>query len=87
MTDSTTDYALVGRLFDNGSGQIAFLVAGMGAAGTTAASEFITTARYMDVLTKRMPNAAKAKNLEAIISVPVVDSKPGVPRLEAAEAW
>lgn len=87
MTDSTTDYALVGRLFDNGSGQIAFLVAGMGAAGTTAASEFITTARYMDVLTKRIPNAAKAKNLEAIISVPVVDSKPGVPRLEAAEAW
>ena len=87
MPGSTKEYAIVGRLFDKGSGQIAVLVAGMGAAGTTAASEFITSSRYVDDLAKQVPKSLSTKNVEAVISVQVVDSRPGAPRLETVETW
>jgi hypothetical protein len=83
----TKDYAIVGRLSNGTSGQMSVVVAGLGAAGTTAASEFVTDARYTDTLTDRDSNALAAKNLEVLISVDVVDGKPGAPRVEALETW
>ncbi len=34
------DFAIVGRIFGNATGQISAVAAGLGAAGTTVASEF-----------------------------------------------
>ena len=84
---STKDYAIIGRLSDGTSGQISVLVAGMGAAGTTAASELVTSGDYMNDLARQIPNGFKTKNVEALISVQVVDSKPGAPHIEAVETW
>ena len=84
---STKDYAIVGRLSDGTSGQMSVVVAGMGAAGTTAASELVTSGDYMNYLVKQAPEGFRTKNLEAVISVQVVDSKPGAPHIESVELW
>lgn len=81
------DYAIVGRVLNVATGQISVVAAGLGAAGTTAASEFVTTNRDMDYLTKQIPKGSGSKNLEAVISVEVVGDTPGLPRLEAIEVW
>ena len=80
-------YAIIGRLTSATSGQISVVVAGLSAAGTTAASEFVTDPKYLDALAERVPNAFATKNLEAVISVQVIDSKPGAPIIEAVESW
>jgi hypothetical protein len=85
--DQKKDYAIVGRLSNGTSGQMTVVVAGMGAAGTTAASQFVTDSRYLDHLAQQIPKGRNTKNLEAIISVQVVDSRPGAPRLEVVEVW
>jgi len=59
----------------------------MAAAGTTAASEFVTSDRDMDYLAKETPNNSSTKNIEFLISVQVIDGKPGAPHIEAVEVW
>jgi len=83
----TKQYAIVGRVSNGTSGQISVVVAGLGAAGTTAASEFVTDARYMDLLERQVSKDLKSKNIEAVISVQVIDGRPGAPQIEAAEVW
>jgi len=81
------DFAIVARVFNNATGQITVVAAGLGAQGTTAASEFLTSRNYMDYLLRQTPTKAASKNIEAVISVPVVDNTPGAPHIEAVEVW
>jgi hypothetical protein len=87
VAGSTKDYAIVARLSDATSGQMSFVVAGIGAAGTTAASELVTSGDYMKYLASQVPNDFRSKNLEAVVSVQVVDSKPGAPHIDSIETW
>jgi hypothetical protein len=84
---SSRDFAIVGRVFNPATGQVCFIVAGLNAAGTTAASEFVTSPRYMEYLKSVLPTMSDSKSLEAVISVEVIDGRPGAPHIEAAEAW
>jgi hypothetical protein len=81
------DYAVIGRVSNPATGQISFIIAGLNAAGTTAASEFVTSPRYMEYLEAAVPNIPAAKNIEAVISVQVIDGRPGAPHLEAVDSW
>jgi hypothetical protein len=81
------DYALIGRILNPATGQDSFIIAGLNAAGTTAASDFVTSPRYMDYLKSVVPNLSSAKNVEAVISVQVIDGRPGAPHVEAADSW
>jgi hypothetical protein len=81
------DYAVIGRVLNPATGQVSFIVAGLNAAGTTAASEFVTSPRYMDYLESVVPNVSSAKNIEAVISIQVIDGRPGAPHVEAADSW
>lgn len=81
------DYALIGRVLNPATGQVSLIVAGLNAAGTTAASEFVTSPRYVDYLASAVPNMAAARNIEAVISVQVIDGRPGAPHVEAADSW
>lgn len=81
------DYAIVGRIFNAATGQVSFVMAGLNAAGTTAASEFVTTPRYMSYLETVLPDISSSKNIEAIIAVQVIDGRPGAPHVEAADSW
>ena len=85
--EGAKDYAIVGRIFNPATGQVSFVVAGLDAAGTTAASQFVTTPRYMESLKSVLPTISSSSNVEALISVRVIDGRPGAPYVEAAEAW
>ncbi len=85
--EGSTDYAIVARIFDPATGQMSFVVAGLDAAGTTTASQFVTTPRYMESLKNAVPAISDSNNIEALISVRVIDGKPGAPYVQAAEAW
>ena len=81
------DFAIVARIFNDATGQITVVAAGLGAAGTTAASELLTSPVYIDNLLRQTPGKLAAKNVEAVISVPVIDNIPGTPHVEAFEVW
>jgi hypothetical protein len=81
------DYAIVGRIYSETSGQTSVIVAGLGAIGTTAGAEFVTDARYIEALSKRDSRALTAKNTEILLAVDAVDGKPGAPQIVAVEAW
>jgi hypothetical protein len=84
---SERDYAIVGRVSNAATGQVSIIVAGLNAAGTIAASNFVTSPRYMDYLQKEVPSNSSSKNIEALISVQVVGGRPGAPHIEAGEVW
>ena len=81
------DYAIIGRIRNGVTGQISVIAAGLGAAGTAAASEFVTSNRDMDYLTQQIPKSSSSKNVEAVISIEVVGDRPGAPHIEAVEVW
>lgn len=85
--EGAKDYAIIGRIYNPATGQVSFIIAGLDAAGTTAASQFVTTPRYMESLEKTIPAISDSNNIEAIISVRVIDGRPGAPYVEAAETW
>jgi hypothetical protein len=87
LPGSVQDYAIVARLFNSTTGQISVVVAGLGAAGTIAASCFVTNPHYMKALTGRLPKGWESKNLEALISVQTVNGEPGAPSVQAVEVW
>lgn len=84
---SERDYAIVGRVFNAATGQVSFIVAGLDAPGTTAASEFITSPGNVDYLLKQLPGNSSSKSIEALISVQVIGGRPGAPHIEAVDSW
>lgn len=86
-TSAERDYAVIARVHDPATGQVSFVIAGLNAAGTTAASEFVTSPRYMDYLKTVLPEMSSSKSLEVVISVQVINGTPGAPHIEATEAW
>jgi hypothetical protein len=84
---SERDYAIVGRVSNAATGQVSIVVAGLNAAGTIAASDLVTSPRYMDYLQKELPSSSSLRNIEALISVQVVGGRPGAPHIEATDVW
>ncbi len=82
------DYAIVARYLNPETEQEMVLVAGLRESGTTAASEFIASNRYLQELDAFAPKGGWAKrNLEAVIETEVVGGRSGPPRVVAAAFW
>lgn len=84
---STRDYGIIARLTDKVTGQVSIIVAGIGAPATMAASAFITNAREVKDLARRLPKGWESKNLEALISVQDIRGEPGAPHIVAVKVW
>lgn len=87
LPESVQDYAIVARLFNSATGEHTVVVAGLGAAGTIAASSFVTNPSEVEILAKMLPRGWQSKNIEALISVQTVDGEPGAPSIQAVEVW
>ncbi len=81
------DYAIVARYFDPLLEQPVMIVAGVGATGTTSASEFVTSERMLDDLNKLAPGKAKHENVELVLAMPVIDGRSGAPHIVASQFW
>lgn len=88
LAQVTHDYAIVARYFDQNTEQEVVIAAGLQENGTTAASEFLTSNRYLSQLDQFAPKGGWAKrNLEAVIETEVVGGRSGPPRVVAATFW
>jgi hypothetical protein len=80
-------YAIVARLHsDLTEGPIA-VVAGLGAAATESAGEFVCSPEYLKQIRSVAPSNWRDKNLELVLEVPMVDGKPGHSHIIASEFW
>jgi hypothetical protein len=81
------DFAIVTRLLDSKSGQVLIAAAGIGAAGTQAAGEFISRRDYIEQVFRKAPPDWQKKSLQVLLQTTVTDSVPGPPQVIATYFW
>lgn len=83
-TNNYRDYAIVARFTDVTTGRLAIVVAGVGRGGTIAGGEFLTDA---DMLAPIVRSVGDKRNVELVLSTPIIGGEPGPPRIEASYVW
>lgn len=83
-TNNYNDYAIVARFTDSTTGKLAVVVAGVGRGGTIAAGELLTDAAQLAPVLRA---AGDKRNIELVLSTPIIGGEPGPPRVEALYAW
>lgn len=86
-TDVTEDYAIVARIFDRGTGNPILLIAGCGARGTHAASEFVSSKEAFKSFTSVAPRDWPRRDFEVVLHAEVHGAVPGKPHLVAWHVW
>ncbi len=83
-TNNYRDYAIVARFTDSTTGKLAVVVAGVGRGGTIAAGELLTDPAQLAPVLRA---AGDKRNIELVLSTPIIGGEPGPPRVEASYAW
>ena len=83
-TNNYNDYAIVARFTDSTTGKLAVVAAGIGRGGTIAAGELLTDATQLAPVLR---TAGDKRNIELVLSTPIIGGEPGPPRVEASYAW
>jgi len=81
------DYAIVTRMVDNTSDRPVIIAAGLTQYGTIGAGEFLSNPSYFSEAARRLPKDWPKKNLQIVLSVPVVNRISGRPRVLATNVW
>ena len=81
------DFGLVTRLISSKTGQFTVTVAGIGAAGTEAATEVVSNTAYAREFLRDAPADWETKNMEIVIETTVTDTVAGPPHLVATHFW
>lgn len=84
--NNTRDYAIVASFFDPRIEQRVLIAAGIGKSGTAAATEFLSTNKYLEAWLSSA-NIAKNKNVEIVLSTEIVEGQPGPPKVIASYSW
>lgn len=80
------DYAIVARVDDPTAGVPVLIEAGLGSAGSIAASELVTS----DALATQLrdePRCMAKTSFEAVVDTDIIEGKPGPPHLLRLECW
>ncbi|MEO8592613.1 MAG: hypothetical protein ABI759_04755 [Candidatus Solibacter sp.] len=85
--DIPLDYAIVTRMSDSTTDRPVIIVAGLTQYGTIGAGEFITKAEYFAEAAKVLKKGWQKKNLQIVLSVPVVNRISGRPRILDTHSW
>ncbi|MDE1163145.1 MAG: hypothetical protein PW792_14575 [Acidobacteriaceae bacterium] len=80
------DYALIARFRSSETGNWVFAIGGIGANGTEAASQFVSTSQYLDTVSHTHKDWT-GKNVEVLLKLNVVDGKSGAPSVEEVRVW
>jgi hypothetical protein len=81
------DYAIVARFRDPLTENTVVVLAGIGQNGTAAATQFVTSTRYLDQLNRADSKGWETKNVEIVLKTTVVDGKAGPPAIVAVDLW
>ena len=82
-----TDYAIVSRVVDVTTDRTVVTAGGFTEHGTAAAGEFISNPEYFAGASSKFPSGWTKKNLQVVLSIPVVQGAPGRPRVVATYVW
>jgi len=85
--DVPIDYAIVTRMVDSTTDRPVIIAAGLTQYGTIGAGEFISNLEYFSEAARRLPQGWQRKNLQIVLSVPVVNRISGRPRILATHVW
>ncbi len=85
--DVPMDYAIVTRMVDTTSDRPVIIAAGLTQYGTIGAGEFLSNEEYFSEAARRLPKDWPKKNLQIVLSVPVVNRTSGRPRVLATQVW
>ena len=83
----STDYAIVARYHDPTTEGNVMVVAGLGPYGTEAASDFLTTPKYLEQIVRQLPAGWEAKSVEVVLKSEVIDGKAGPPVVVSSTVW
>jgi hypothetical protein len=83
----THDFAIVSRVRDPSTDRMVVISAGITQYGTAGAGEFLSNPEYFAEAVPRLPRDWPQRNLEIVLSVPVVHGASGHPRVLAAHTW
>jgi hypothetical protein len=81
------DYAIVTRLLNSKTGQVLISAAGIGANGTQAAGEFISSEDYLERAFRNAPADWSKKNVQVLLETIVTESVAGPPQVIATYFW
>ena len=81
------DYAIVARFRSKVTGNLVVLIAGIGMNGTEAATQFVTSARHLDLLNQDQSKDWASRNVEIVLKTQVIDGKSGPSTIEAVYVW
>jgi hypothetical protein len=84
---NSDDYAIVARFRDTTTGGMVLILAGVGRNGTEAAAQFVTSPRYMQLLSERAGKDLANKNIEIVLKTTVIEGKTGAPSIQALHVW
>jgi hypothetical protein len=85
--DVPVDYAIVTRMVDTTTDRPVIIAAGLTQYGTIGAGEFLSNQEYFSEVAKGLPKDWQRKNLQIVLSVPVVNRISGRPRILATHVW
>jgi hypothetical protein len=81
------DYSLLCRLFDENSGQIIFIAAGITTFGTQSAASFLFSDDLFPALLKNAPSDWNTKNFQAVIQTTIIGVTPSTPHVVDTYFW
>ncbi len=84
---SADDYALVARFWDTTTDNWVVVLAGLGRNGTEAATQFVVSPHYLQLLRERIGRSFSNRNIEVVLRVNVIDGKTGAPSIQAVHVW
>jgi len=80
------DYAIIARYQDPTTNGPLLIVAGIGAHGTEAAAEFLSTPHYLDQV-RGYARSSEGENIELVIKTTIVSGSAGPPQLVSFTSW
>jgi hypothetical protein len=83
----TDDYALISRLLDAKTGAPLLVIAGVGAYGTQAAGEFVSSHSALAAFERSAPAEWAQKNMQIVLHVRVVEFAPSTTEVVAEQSW
>jgi hypothetical protein len=85
--DNATDYGIVARFRNPSTDSMVVVVAGLQRYGTDAASQFVVSPRFLELVDRQIGSDWTNKNIEAVIRVDVVNGSAGAPTIERVHVW
>jgi hypothetical protein len=84
-TESSTDFALITRVFDRDTGNWILAAGGLGMHGTEAAGDLLSDPE----LSRALPDAVRSdkKNIQIVLKTTVISGHTGAPQIITVHAW